>query len=104
MEELSFLTKTLSELGTTGLVLVVAWRLLDKWGGALVSAQNKQAVAMTDLASAVQNSQGEQREVLIAMRVLATKVDETKAWVKELNGLIRDERRGSVAEGAEDDS
>ena len=90
MDEVSLIAKVIEGAGTTGLILLVAWKLADKWGGQFLAAQNKQASAMGDLAAAVREGQGEQREILIALRVLATKVEETKAWVKELRTAEKD--------------
>jgi hypothetical protein len=76
------------KLGTTGLIIWVMWKLVDRWAGRFLEVQSKQAEAMGALADAVRGGQGEQRELLIAVRVLATKVDETKEWVKELSDHI----------------
>lgn len=92
MTEYSLAIKIVEGLGTTGLIIFVVWKLVDRWAGQFLGAQKEQTTAMCDqakamaaLASAVGAGQGEQRELLIAVRVLAGKVDETKAWVKELS-------------------
>ncbi len=97
MNEYSLAVKIVESLGTTGLIIFVVWKLVDRWAGQFLGAQNKQAQAMADLAAAVREGQGEQRELLIAVRVLATKVDETKAWVKELSEhIIGGEKRSAA--------
>jgi hypothetical protein len=85
----SLLVKILGEFGTTGLLVLVGWRLLDRWAGPFLAAQNKQATAIAEMASAVKDGKDDQREVLIAMRVLSAKVEETKGWVKDLSGYVR---------------
>ena len=92
MTEYSLLMKLVESLGTTALVIAVVWKLVDRWAGKFLDVQGLQAKAMGDLAAAVREGQGEQRELLIAVRVLATKVDETKAWVKELSEHILGKR------------
>jgi hypothetical protein len=78
------LVKLAVNLGFSGMLLLVVWKLIDKWAGRFLDVQTAQAKAMGDLAAAVKESQGEQREVLLAVRVLAAKMDEQKGWVKEL--------------------
>lgn len=77
------------ELGTTGLIILVIWKMADRWAGKFLEVQNKQATAMESLAGAVRESSGEQRELLLAVRVLAAKVDETKGWIKDLDDFVR---------------
>jgi len=88
MSEYSGLVEIVKTLGISGLIVYVGWKLVDKWAGLFLEVQKQQAEAMGALASAVKDGQGEQRELLIAVRVLATKVDETKNWVKELSAYI----------------
>ncbi|KKM81376.1 hypothetical protein LCGC14_1330350 [marine sediment metagenome] len=89
MSEYSLLAKIVESLGTTGLIIFVVWKLVDRWAGRFLAVQHKQAEAMGDLAASVREGQGEQREVLMAVRVLAAKMDEMQGWVKELNASIR---------------
>lgn len=95
MMEYTLLGKIIETLGTTGLIVWVIWKLVDRWAGKFLDVQIKQATAMGAqavslgaLAEGVRQGQGEDRELLIAVRVLATKVDETKAWVKQLNEVV----------------
>jgi hypothetical protein len=76
--------QALADLGTSGLMIFVIWRLADKWAGKFLAAQEGQAQAMSSLAQAVKDGQGEQREVLLAVRVMATKLDEVKEEIRTL--------------------
>ncbi len=89
MSEYTLLGKIVESLGITGLMLFVIWKLVDKWAGQFLAVQGKQATAMGDLAAAVREATGDQRELLLAVRVLATKVDEQKNWIKELDEHLR---------------
>ena len=84
MTEYSLLAKIVESLGTPGLIIFVGWKLVDRWAGRFLEVQNKQAVAMGDLAAGVRGGQGEQRELLLAVRVRATKLDATKQGGKDL--------------------
>ena len=84
MSEYSLLGKIIESLGTTGLVIFVVWKLVDKWAGKFLDVQNKQAVAMGDLAHSIREGQGEQQDLVLAVRVLASKFEEVRGWVKEL--------------------
>jgi hypothetical protein len=94
--EFSLLGKIVENLGTTGLIIFVIWKMVDRWAGRFLEVQDRQAKAMGDLAACVRDGQGEQRELLIAVRVLATKVDETKAWVKELSDHVMGGGKGEA--------
>lgn len=96
MNEYTLLAKIVESLGTTGLIIWVIWKLVDKWAGRFLEVQARQATAMGDLATAVKESQGEQREVLLAVRVLASKLDEQKGWIKDLDEHLRGRNGGSA--------
>ena len=77
--------------GLAGLLLFIFWRLADKHADRFLQAQEKQATAMAEMAGAVrealvdlQTAGESQRETLLAVRVLTTKQEETKEWIKEL--------------------
>ena len=89
MTQLIDALKPFVDLGVAGLIIFVAWKLLDAWAGRFLEVQNKQATAMGELAAAVREGQGEGREMLLAVRVLASKVDEVKEWVRELDEHVR---------------
>ncbi len=84
MNEYSLTAKIVESLGITGLIILVIWKLVDRWAGKFLEVQMLQAKAMGDLAASVREGQHDQGEILLAVRVLATKIDETKQWVKEL--------------------
>jgi len=76
-------------LGVGGLLILLVWRLTDKWAGRFLATQEKQAAAMAELATAVKDGLGEQREVLLASRVMAKKLEELADWAKELDQHVR---------------
>jgi hypothetical protein len=82
------LLKALMDLGTTALLIVTAAWLANKWAPKFLEAQQGQARAMTELASAVKEGQSDQQETLVAVRVLAQKVDEVKGWMRDLDDHI----------------
>src|SRR5438445_628267 len=81
MSDYGWAVKAVSDFGVLGVLivaLVMAYRLTDKWAGrfldssqAQTQALANQATAMGDLATVVKEGQGEQREVLMAVRLLA---------------------------------
>lgn len=75
MSEIIAAVKEFGNLGIAGLLVYVGWKLLDKWAAQFLLAQQQQASAMVDLAATLKASQGEQREVLLAVRALATQVE-----------------------------
>jgi hypothetical protein len=95
--------RIVENLGATGLVVWVMWkfgmaalRMIEKWAGPFLSAQQaqatamgSQATAMSSLAQAVQEGQGEQREVLLAVRTMGSKLDDVRGWVREIDEHIR---------------
>jgi len=90
------IVKAVESLGSTALILVIIWKLTDRWAGKFLettakflevgvsqaNAAGQQAQAMVTLANAVKDGQGETREVAVVLRVLATKVDELKKLVE----------------------
>ena len=81
--------KVIESLGSTGLILYIIWRLVDRWAGEFLKASNAQASAMGELAAAVKEGQGDARETLLAMRVLATKIDDMKRSVDHFTDVRR---------------
>jgi len=84
--------------GETGLVLFIVYRLVNRWAGAFLGAQTQQAQAMMaqatsigSLAATVQNGQADQREVLIAVRVLAEKIETHKDYLKSIERAVKKE-------------
>jgi hypothetical protein len=83
------MAKTALNTGVSGLMVYLGWKFLDKWAGRFLEAQNHQAEALGSLADAVKTGQGEQREVLLAVRVMASKMDEMKGWLRALDEHFR---------------
>jgi hypothetical protein len=95
------LGRVAENIGCFAFFVLLLWKLLDKWAARFLGAQELQASAMTALASAVKDSTGEQREVLLALRVLATKQDEALQWTKEIAAnYARMEMRSAPGRGA----
>lgn len=98
--EFSLIGRIIADLGVTGLLVLVLWKLGAQamktgggWAGKFLEVATKQAGAMGELASAVKEETGEQREVVLAVRVLGQKVDEMRGWVRELDAHIREGNR-----------
>jgi hypothetical protein len=81
VDNYSIVWKAIENLGSTGLILWVVWRLADRWSAKFVECWMKMAEAMGELAAATKGGQGDARETLLAMRVLATKIDDMKRSV-----------------------
>jgi hypothetical protein len=91
MADYSILAKIIEQLGTTGLIIFVLWKLVDRWAGRFLAVQVQQATAMGEqaqamagLCSSIRDGQGEQMELLLAVRVMATKIDEVKTSTREI--------------------
>ncbi len=84
MIENPMILRALENLGTAGLIILVLWRLTDKWAAKFLGAQVAQAQAMQSMADAVRSSQDDQRDLLIAMRVVASKIDDVKDTVDKI--------------------
>jgi hypothetical protein len=83
-----FFLKIVASLGVPGLVTFCAYRLLDKWAAKFLEIHDKQATAITDLASSVKTSSGDQKDVIMAVRVLAAKVDDVSGWAREIKDSV----------------
>jgi hypothetical protein len=81
---MSEITLLVEKLGTTGALLWVIWKLTNKWAEKFLDVQFKQATALSDLAGAVKENQGEQRELLLAVRVQSQKLEEMTGWIREM--------------------
>jgi len=99
MTEYSLAADIAKSLGVSGLIIWVVWKLAsqlmaliekltDRWAGKFLEVQDRQAKAMGEMSGAVREGQGQSQELLIAVRVIASKVDETKAGVKELSQYV----------------
>jgi hypothetical protein len=102
--EANWIAKLIVECGMAGVMAVgiyLLYRLADKWAPQFLAAQQaqtatmaQQASAMTSLAAAVERGQSDQREVLIAVKVLAERIDDQKAMLSEIE---KNCRRGGCA-------
>lgn len=81
--------KLIQVLGVPGLITWCSYKLLDKWAARFLDVHTKQAEAITNLAESVKVGQDSQKEVLLAVRVLAGKVEESVGWMKELSEHIK---------------
>ena len=85
MNEWSIIVEIGKTLGIPGLLIVVGWRI----AGDFLTVGRAQAASMSQLAEAVKDNRGDQHEILLAMRVMATKLDEQKDWIKDLDQHCR---------------
>jgi hypothetical protein len=91
------LIKTVLGTGTTGLLIWVVYRFADKWAGRFLEASQAQAAAMTSLAVSIKEEHTEQREVLIAVQVMASKMDDLKGTLRDLDEYFRSAMRQANA-------
>lgn len=98
MTDLIEAMKGMGNFGIAGLICLLIYKLVDKWAPQFLAASQAtskalteqsvaltgQSKAMTDLATVVNEGHGQQREMLTAIRVLATEVGDLKGLVKEL--------------------
>ena len=85
INELIGMLKGMENFGIAGLMVVLIYRLVDKWAPQFLAAQQETAKSMLTLAGAVKEWQGEQREMLIAIRVLATEIGDVKGLLRDLS-------------------
>ena len=69
----------LENLGSGVIVALIVWKLVDKWANKFIDAQAAVAASIGSMAEAVRQGMVDQREVLIAVRVLARQIEELKA-------------------------
>jgi hypothetical protein len=91
------LWKLAQQFGETGLILFFIYKLIDKWAPRFLEAQTKQTDAMVtqassiaSLATTVQQGQADQREVLIAVRVLAEKIEQQKDYLLMIERSLKE--------------
>ena len=87
----------LGDYGAMGLCCLLLWTLLDKWAGKFLDAQVKQTEAMvaqsgaiTALAASVREGQEDGREVLMAVRVLADRIDTQRDYLMRIDDQLRE--------------
>lgn len=81
------------------LSLILFYRLADKYSALFLAAQDRQsnamgeqAAAMASLAAAVREGQSEQREVLMAVRLLADRLDQQREYLVAIDTNCRTRR------------
>lgn len=87
-----FVLKIITSFGVPGLALYLAYRLMDKYMGKVLShftefvaQQTMLAQATKDVADVVKAQRDGDRDMVIAMGVLTRKVDEVVGWVREMD-------------------
>jgi len=75
--------KVIESAGVAGLIIYCLYRLVDKWAPRFLAEQQATSAAMTGLATAVKQGLEDQRETLIAVRVLATEIGDVKRMLGE---------------------
>jgi len=94
--------RLIGDFGVAGVMAVgmlLLYRLTDKWAGLFLEAQKTQSSAMTEqagamssLAAAVREGQSEQREVLMAVRLLADRMDQQREYLVSIDTNCRTRR------------
>ena len=91
-----FMLKLFAQLGVPGLITFLAYKLLDRWvakflelGGAYLEVNRMQATSFAEMATAVKESRDEQKDVILAVRVLTAKFDENTGWLREMNQRLQ---------------
>lgn len=94
MKSIDWIFKAL-DLGGVGLCYFLLWHLLDKWAGKFLDAQTaqtdamtKQAVATASLAASVRDGQDNAREVLMAVRLLADRIEMQKDYLIRIDEKV----------------
>ena len=77
-----------SGAGFAAMVLVGAYRLVNRWAGQFLGVQRQQAESVAVLASHVDKALDSGREQLIAMRAMSAKIDGVTADVGEVRRLV----------------
>ena len=99
-----FLIKLISQLGVPGLITFLAYKLLDRWvakflelGGSYLEVNRTQATAFAEMAASIRESRDEQKDVILAVRVLTAKFEETTGWMREMSQRIKSDGKGVAA-------
>jgi len=87
-----------SQFGALGLAVLAAvllYRLVDKWAERFLGAQREQTAAMSEqaaalvgLASVVREGQSDQREVLIAVRVMSDRIERHGKYLENIDMAV----------------
>jgi hypothetical protein len=96
--DLSYAARMASEFGAVGLAVLAAillYRLVDKWAERFLGAQREQTAAMSEQASAivglanvVREGQTDQREVLIAVRVMSDRIERHGKYLENIDMAV----------------
>src|SRR5581483_2776303 len=89
MKDFGWLQDLLQNFGAGALVTFVFWKVVDKWAGQFLDAEKAQASSVAGLADAVKDAQTDQREVLIAVRVLGREIETQKEYLVEIEDAMR---------------
>lgn len=88
--------RAVEQLGSTGLFLFVLWSLANKWLGLFLKSRQEatvalvaQATAMAELAQTVKDGQMDQREVVIAVKVISSRLEEQRNYLKAIDENCR---------------
>ena len=97
MAEFIEVLKLAGNYGAAGVIVWFMWRLTNKWAGLFLEAQkdqveamSKQASAMTGLAEAMGRAQADQRDVLIAVQVIAQQIERQRAVLDRIEKNCRE--------------
>lgn len=88
--------KALGSIGVGGLIIWLLYKLVDRWAPQFLAAHQQQAKAMTDLAGAVREGREEQRDLVMAVRALAAKIDQQTEHIDELETRVRERVKGAA--------
>lgn len=91
----SWIAKVL-DFGGMALCVYLAWRLADKWAEKFLEVQvaqtnalTQQAVATASLAASVKGGQEDGREVLMAVRLLADRIEMQKDYLIRIDEQLQ---------------
>jgi hypothetical protein len=96
--DMTFVARLASEFGAVGLAVLAAvllYRLVDKWAERFLGVQREQSAAMSEqaaaisgLANVVREGQTDQREVLIAVRVMSDRIERHGKYLETIDTAI----------------
>ena len=92
--EFQWIGRAVENFGAAGLLAWLLWRIVDKWAGQFLSAQQSQANAMGSLAQAVREGQTDQREILIAVGVIGRRIEEQREYLIAIDQNLQGKARG----------
>jgi len=81
--------RVVENMGGMGILALVLYKLLDKWAGKFLEAQQQGAAGLGALAAAVKEGQTDQREVLLAIRVLSRQMEDHMGFLRQIEENCR---------------